>query len=175
VPTASTEPGPAAGRVSGRRVRIRLYAGVGGALLLAALAALAPLPAGADSPSPADPDDAAQIARGAAVYAGACASCHGARLEGQADWRSPNPDGTLPAPPHDAEGHTWHHPDGLIFRYTRLGGGEVLKGIPGVRSAMPGFSDTLSDQDIWDVLAFIKSHWPEEMRAYQRAATENER
>ena len=29
----------------------------------------------------------AQLARGAAVYAEACASCHGANLEGQPDWR----------------------------------------------------------------------------------------
>ncbi|MCB1335497.1 MAG: c-type cytochrome, partial [Roseivivax sp.] len=38
----------------------------------------------------------AQLARGAAVYAEACASCHGANLEGQPEWRSPGPDGRLP-------------------------------------------------------------------------------
>ena len=37
-----------------------------------------------------------------------CASCHGVNLEGQANWRSRNQDGTLPAPPHDETGHTWH-------------------------------------------------------------------
>jgi hypothetical protein len=25
------------------------------------------------------------------------------------------PDGKLPAPPHDASGHTWHHADAQLF------------------------------------------------------------
>ena len=114
------------------------------------------------------------MARGAEVYAEACASCHGANLEGEEDWRSPKPDGTYPAPPHDAEGHTWHHSDGFLFRYTKLGGAAALKDVPGFRSAMPGFGETLSDQEIRDVLAFIKSQWPEEAREYQRAVTARE-
>lgn len=142
-------------------------------MIPAAIVILAQWPAMAD-PTRADPDDRVQVARGIRIYAEACASCHGARLEGQGDWRSPNPDGTYPAPPHDADGHTWHHPDSLLFRYTKLGGREALKDVPGVKSAMPGFGDGLSDQDIWDVLAFIKSRWPERAREYQRAATEND-
>jgi mono/diheme cytochrome c family protein len=138
-----------------------------------AIAVLAPWPAMADS-TRADPDDGEQVARGTRIYAESCASCHGGGLEGQGDWRSPNPDGTYPAPPHDADGHTWHHPDSLLFRYTKLGGQEALKDVPGVKSAMPGFGNALSDQDIWDVLAFIKSHWPERAREYQRAVTEND-
>ena len=161
------------GRDGPRRSRGRSY--VLGALPLAALLALASSPAPANSPSPADPEDAAQVARGAGIYAEACASCHGADLQGQPDWRAPMPDGTYPAPPHDEEGHTWHHADGLLFRYTQLGGAEALKDVPGVRSAMPGFGDTLSDQDIWDVLAFIKSHWPEDMRQHQHAVSEAEK
>ena len=35
-----------------------------------------------------------------------CASCHGANLEGQANWPSRNEDGTLLAPTHDETGHT---------------------------------------------------------------------
>ena len=63
----------------------------------------------------ADPNDAAQVAEGRAVYAAQCASCHGANLEGQPDWRVRLPNGRLPAPPHDASGHTWHHPDKALF------------------------------------------------------------
>jgi mono/diheme cytochrome c family protein len=107
----------------------------------------------------------ALIARGAVVYAEACASCHGARLEGAPDWRSPGPDGLLPAPPHDASGHTWHHGDAVLFRITKEGPAVVVGG--GYRSAMPGFGDVLSDDDIWAVLAFIRSTWPERERAYQ--------
>src|SRR5262245_54008972 len=62
-----------------------------------------------------DPGDAAQAARGEAVYAAQCARCHGANLEGQPNWRVPLPNGRLPAPPHDASGHTWHHPNADLF------------------------------------------------------------
>jgi mono/diheme cytochrome c family protein len=65
---------------------------------------------------------AVDIAQGKALYAESCASCHGANLEGQPDWRTPGPDGRLPAPPHDETGHTWHHPDRVLFQYTKLGG-----------------------------------------------------
>lgn len=47
-----------------------------------------------------------RIALGKTVYDASCASCHGAKLEGQPDWRNRRPDGRLPAPPHDASGHT---------------------------------------------------------------------
>ncbi len=120
----------------------------------------------------ANPGDSAQVSRGAKIYAENCATCHGAQLEGQGNWRTPNPDGTYPAPPHNRDGHTWHHPDSMLFRYTKLGGQEAFKDIAGVNSAMPGFGGTLSDQDIWDVLAYIKSSWPDRERAYQRAITE---
>ena len=68
----------------------------------------------------------ADIAAGEALYATSCASCHGANLEGQADWRSPGDDGKLHAPPHDKDGHTWHHGDALLFNYTKLGGKAAL-------------------------------------------------
>ena len=121
-------------------------------------------------------DQKAELAdpsRGAGLYAENCASCHGEDLEGQADWRSPGEDGVLPAPPHDRTGHTWHHGDGMLFDYTKLGGAETLKrtGVTGVNSGMPGFGDSLSDQDIWDILAFIKASWPERERELQQQRT----
>ena len=61
------------------------------------------------------------LQRGAVVYADYCASCHGANLEGQPNWRSRMPNGKLPAPPHDANGHTWHHPDRQLFAITKYG------------------------------------------------------
>jgi mono/diheme cytochrome c family protein len=32
---------------------------------------------------------------------------------------------------------------------------------------MPAYQDMLSDDEIWAVLAFIKSHWPAAIRAQQ--------
>lgn len=114
--------------------------------------------------SPADPGDAAQVARGQAVYRKQCASCHGANLEGQADWRKRLPNGRLPAPPHDDTGHTWHHADELLFRITKQGLVPPLAP-DGYQSDMPGFASLLSDEEIWAVLAFIKSRWSKEVLA----------
>lgn len=116
-------------------------------------------------PPGARPGDAKQVARGKALYAANCAACHGANLEGEANWRSKKPDGTLPAPPHDETGHTWHHNDQLLFDYTKHGGQALAP--EGFKSAMPAFGGALPDDDIWAVLAFIKSRWPKAVQARQ--------
>ena len=106
------------------------------------------------------------IEQGRQVYADQCASCHGAQLEGQPDWKTPLPSGRLPAPPHDAGGHTWHHPDDILFRIVREGTAAIVGG--GYESDMPGFADVLGDAEIRAVLAYIKSTWPERERGYQK-------
>ncbi len=116
----------------------------------------------------ADPANTRAVEMGAVIYADNCASCHGDNLEGQPDWRVKTDDGTLPAPPHDDSGHTWHHDDSLLFSYTKLGGAGVLP--KGVKSAMPGFGETLSDEQIWATLSFIKSRWPLEVQRRQAGA-----
>ena len=68
-------------------------------------------------------------------------------------------DGYLPAPPHDETGHTWHHPDDVLVAITTHGTEALIGG--DYRSNMIGFGDVLSDQDILDVLAYIKSTWPD--------------
>ncbi|HEU4645394.1 MAG TPA: cytochrome c [Burkholderiales bacterium] len=108
--------------------------------------------------SRADPGDAGRVALGERVYAQHCASCHGANLEGQPHWRSLLPNGRRPAPPHDETGHTWHHADALLFGITKQG--IVPPYAPaGYESDMPAFGRTLADDEIWAVLAFIKSRW----------------
>lgn len=110
-------------------------------------------------------DSTRTIEAGRGLYADHCASCHGASLEGQPDWQSPLPSGRLPAPPHDASGHTWHHSDELLFRIVKEGTAAVVGG--GYESDMPGFAVVLSDAEIRAVLAFIRSTWPERERRYQ--------
>jgi len=110
-----------------------------------------------------DPSDREQVARGEGLYRQHCASCHGAQLEGQPDWRRRLPNGRLPAPPHDASGHTWHHPDELLVAITREG----MKppwAPAGYHSDMPAFAGVLGDDDVRAVLAYIQSTWPEEVR-----------
>ena len=121
-------------------------------------------------PLEADPDNQQQVEAGAKIYAGHCASCHGVKLEGQANWRSPLATGGLPAPPHDDSGHTWHHPDQVLFRYTKLGGAEIAPA--GFKSNMPGFNGVISDGQIWAVLSFIKNKWPNNIRRRQAGLNE---
>lgn len=119
-----------------------------------------------------DTGNARLVAQGKILYARDCAACHGKELQGQTvNWRQPLADGSLAAPPHDASGHTWHHPDKILFEITKYG---RVKSTPAtVRSNMPAFETKLSDEDIWAVLCFIKSKWPEQIR--QRHDMLNER
>ena len=100
-----------------------------------------------------------QIALGQKIYAQHCAACHGAKLEGQPNWRQPLPNGRMPAPPHDESGHTWHHTDAVLFGITKEGLVPGKYAPPGHQSDMPGFGDKLSDDEIRAVLAFIASRW----------------
>jgi mono/diheme cytochrome c family protein len=107
--------------------------------------------------------DPAQLAAGERIYAQHCAACHGAKLEGQPDWRKPLATGRMPAPPHDDSGHTWHHLDEVLFGITKHG--LVPPYAPaGYQSDMPGFGGKLADSEIRAVLAYIGSHWSGEVQ-----------
>lgn len=150
-----------------------LLSGAGALLAAAALAfwLLAPFGEAEAQPVAIDPNDAALVTLGRQVYVDQCAVCHGANLEGEANWRQRKPSGRMPAPPHDASGHTWHHADNLLFSITKYGIAETV-GRP-VESDMPAFRDLLSDREIAASLAYIKSTWPLEIR--QRHDAMNQR
>lgn len=112
------------------------------------------------------------VARGRQIYADRCASCHGADLEGQPDWRRPLPSGRLPAPPHDASGHTWHHSDEILFHIVRDGTAALVGG--GYQSDMPGFGEVLTDAEIRAVLDYIRSTWPDRERGHQQSVSRGE-
>ncbi len=116
------------------------------------------------APATSTPDPA-RLAEGLALYGEHCAACHGAELEGEPNWRQRKPDGLLPAPPHDATGHTWHHPDRQLFEITKLGTAALVGA--DYRTAMGPFGEVLSDDQIRAVLAYIRSRWPDEIRARQ--------
>ena len=111
-------------------------------------------------------DRSAQLALGRTRYAEHCAACHGASLEGQPNWKERSPNGRMPAPPHDATGHTWHHADSDLFLITKKG---VEAVVPGYESDMPAFEGVLTDEEIRAVLAYIKGTWPQREREYQEA------
>ena len=106
--------------------------------------------------------DSAVIAQGEEVYAEYCASCHGAGLEGQPNRKVRDTDGFLPAPPHDATGHTRHHDDASLFEIVK----QVVAAFAQIEyeTNMLAFEGVLSDEKIHAVLSFIKSTWPEHIQ-----------
>jgi mono/diheme cytochrome c family protein len=57
----------------------------------------------------------------------------------------------------------------LLFNITKHGIERYAP--PGYESDMPAFKGILSDEEIWAVLAYIKSNWPEETRQWQAAVS----
>lgn len=114
--------------------------------------------------------ETSEIVQGERLYSLHCARCHGMNLEGQPDWKTPLPNGRMPAPPHDKTGHTWHHTDSALAGITKLG----LKPFAGdnYESDMPAFGEILSDVEIEAILGYIKSTWPDRERDYQYQMTQ---
>ncbi len=139
------------------------YAVILAALILAPLAVAAcssspggsvATPVSQASPAPPSPRTGQQI------FVSTCAVCHGAAGQGQPNWHIPKEDGVLPAPPLDGTGHTWHHPDGWLFRVVSQGGKiQESASVPNFKSGMPAFGDSLSDKEIIETLTYVKSLW----------------
>jgi high-affinity iron transporter len=103
------------------------------------------------------PTAAIDLAAGRAIYQRSCASCHGDRGLGD----GPAATGMNPAPP--AIGRAADMVDAtpaLLYRVLSVG-------IPG--TAMAGWSDRLTVQERWNVVAYVQS-----MRAHERDVLEGE-
>jgi mono/diheme cytochrome c family protein len=93
----------------------------------------------------------ARVQAGTSLYANNCASCHGTPGVSRP---------TLPtAPPHDDQGHTWHHADRMLFDW-------VLDRPP-LATVMPAFRGQLSEDEVLSILAYIKSTWPADVQQFQ--------
>jgi mono/diheme cytochrome c family protein len=112
--------------------------------------------------------DAAKVAAGADLYARACASCHGAHLEGDPGWKLMKADGSFPPPPQDSSGHTWHHGDDLLVEI-------ILDGPEFPQSRMPAFGGELTEAEVLSILEFFKSTWGRQERTLQWEVTLRER
>jgi mono/diheme cytochrome c family protein len=110
---------------------------------------------------------ATAIVQGEALFPSHCAACHGA--EGRGD--GPAAKG-LPEPPADlTAAHLWMHSDGELFWWLAHGIEAPDGGL-----AMPGFSGTLTDDERWALIDYIRAHnaglafrqtasWPQPVRA----------
>jgi mono/diheme cytochrome c family protein len=93
------------------------------------------------------PSEKPDLERGAAVYAAACAACHGKAADGK-----PVVQVTMDPPPADLlhPEHSWRPYD--MFARVTYGG---------LETAMPGFADSLSAQERWDVVFWLFAmRWP---------------
>ena len=106
-------------------------------------------------------NDPVYVKMGEKVYLEKCASCHGVNLEGQVGWQDTMVDGMRLAPPHDKSGHTWHHPDEMLFNLTKYGFKAMINN--DYKVSMPIYDGILSDEEIIASLSYIKSTWPDEV------------
>ena len=130
---------------------------------MACIVLLAACDAGPPAGTLLRPDDAGTVTLGRKVYDAQCAACHGAQLQGQPNWRERDAAGRLPAPPHDRSGHTWHHPDEVLVRITKLGVAKAAN-LKDYVSSMPAYEGVLTDAEIVAVLSYIKATWPADIR-----------
>jgi mono/diheme cytochrome c family protein len=126
--------------------------------------------AGAANDAPLlDPDS---VKSGRAIYGQHCASCHGANAQGAPDWQKRDAHGELPAPPHDAEGHTWRHSDAVLYDMVAKGWRDPFNKT--VRLTMPAFGDVLSPEQIRAVIMYLKMLWTAEQRRFQSEESRNQ-
>lgn len=136
--------------VPGSPERVRLLAPASAFRTLAFLWLVAvPLaPASAETGKPPDPRAAR---RGAPLYQKYCQSCHGVRGAGEQLSFSAYIHREIPAPALDDSQHAWHHGDDDLTAF-------ILNGWP--RTArMPAWKGTLSESQVRDIVAYIKSLW----------------
>jgi len=121
--------------------------------------------------TPGDETDVSQIIEGQALYQVNCARCHGEDMSGELGWISKETDLSVEevnevaktlddvAPAHDATGNTARHDDPMLFEIIKQGPTEAMSKPETADSRMPGFSDRLNDEEIWAIVAYMKSHW----------------
>ncbi|WP_439817689.1 c-type cytochrome [Zavarzinia sp. CC-PAN008] len=111
-----------------------------------------------------DAGNATLVQQGARLAQAHCATCHGADLAGQPGWQQPRPDGSVAAPPLDASGPAWQRADAALFAIIARG---PEAGTAGVLSPMPGFADRMTADEVWAVIAYLRSRWPVGHQAFQ--------
>lgn len=89
-----------------------------------------------------------------------CSPCHGKEATGkdpQLLGGGRRDDGTRIAPALNGTAHAWHHEPELLYRY-------VKEGSIDPESPMPSFGDDLTDSEIWSIIRYFQSLWPERIR-----------
>lgn len=107
------------------------------------------------------PLDKEKIARGQAIYEKYCITCHGKNGVGEnpSNPKALDEQGNYVAPPLDGSAHAWHHSDDDLADF-------IASGSP-QNKRMKAWKDTLSANEIRDVIEYIKSLWGPQERKCQ--------
>ncbi|NOX49883.1 MAG: cytochrome c [Gammaproteobacteria bacterium] len=101
------------------------------------------------------PDD---VANGKALFLSHCASCHGSSAEGTTAWRTTDANGNYPPPPLNGSAHGWHHALSSLEQTITIGGAQY-------GGVMPGFGETLDEDEVRTTIAYFQSFWSNEIYA----------
>jgi len=108
------------------------------------------------------------VAPGQQLYETYCQSCHGGATGGT----------MMDMPPrHNANGHTWHHPDCQLVDIVMNGSGpmgDMMRSMMGTSEdvpRMPQFKETLTEKEVREILAYIKTWWTPDQRRMQEQIT----
>jgi mono/diheme cytochrome c family protein len=105
----------------------------------------APIPAAYQNMTNPVPADEASLARGEAIYAQQCASCHGDGGMGD----GPAGQGMDPAPAPIAHSSQMLGDSYLFWR--------IQEGGAPFNTGMPAFNETLSEEEVWDVINYVRA------------------
>lgn len=101
-------------------------------------------------------------------YTKLCAHCHGWAGDGQPQVTIENAEqrGYHTVPRHDSQGHTWQHPDQILFEVIKYGVQAPTNLYP-----MSAFDEQLSDNEIFGIVKYIKWWWTDDQRQHQSDLT----
>lgn len=100
--------------------------------------------------------DPAAVERGLTLFKSNCQQCHQARGVGENVPRAIRHPNFIPAMPLNENSHAWHHGDDQLVQTIRRG-----------NKRMPPFDKVLSEPQLRDLVAYMKSLWSPRILACQ--------